>query len=391
MKHRVDTLENLSEMIDYGFTASATAQPVGPKFLRITDIQNGAVDWNTVPFCKCANGDTKQYALKSGDIVFARTGATTGKSFLVRECPDGAVFASYLIRVRPGKELHPGFLAYFFNTPRYWQQITKHSTGSTQPGVNSTKLKELIVPVPPLAEQKRIAAILDQADAVRRKRQHALQLADDFPSSLFYEMFGDPVHDPKGWPVVPLEDICTHITDGVHAKPTYTETGVPFISVKDVTTGRLSFDDCKFIAEEDHRQFTRRCRPEQMDILYTKVGATYGRPALVDTKREFSIYVSVALIKPNSKLVDPTFLHEAMASKEVKWQADRSVKGAGVPDLHLIEIRSFKLPLPPMSVQREFVKKTEKIHEIQRQMQDSLKETDDLFNSLVQRAFRGEL
>ena len=259
------------------------------------------------------------------------------------------------------------------------------------PKLNREALLAFETSVPSLSEQKRIAGILDQADGLRRKRQQALQLAEDFPSNLFYEMFGDPIHDPREWPVVCLEHICTRITDSVHAKPTYTDAGVPFISVKDITTGKLTFDDCKFIAEEDHRKYTRRCRPELMDILYTKVGATYGRPALVDTKREFSIYVSVALIKPNSKLVDPTFLHEAMASKEVKRQADRSVKGAGVPDLHLVEIRSFKLPLPPMQVQRDFVKQTEKIHGIQERMRSNLKETENLFNSLVQRAFRGDL
>ena len=83
-------------------TASASSQPVGPKFLRITDIQDGLVDWDAVPWCECDGRSAADARLKAGDIVFARTGATTGKSFLIRECPINAVFASYLIRVRMG-------------------------------------------------------------------------------------------------------------------------------------------------------------------------------------------------------------------------------------------------------------------------------------------------
>jgi type I restriction enzyme S subunit len=95
-----------------------------------------------------------------------------------------------------------------------------------------------------------------------------------------------------------------------------------------------------------------------MDILYTKVGATYGRPALIDTKVEFSVYVSVALLKPKTDIVNPTFLREVLAHPVIKRQADRSVKGAGVPDLHLIEIKKFLVPVPPLKTQLEFITRT---------------------------------
>ena len=90
-------LGEIAESVDYGVTASAVRQAVGPKFLRITDIQNGSVRWEAVPWCKCDARSASQARLKTGDIVFARTGATTGKSFLIKDCPTDAVFASYLI------------------------------------------------------------------------------------------------------------------------------------------------------------------------------------------------------------------------------------------------------------------------------------------------------
>ena len=149
--------------INYGYTESASSEPVGPRFLRITDIQDDRVDWDSVPYCKIEKADLPKYRLASGDIVFARTGATTGKSFLVNEPPD-AVFASYLIRLRLlDKKLLPEFVLLFFQTAGYWQSIKDGSSGSAQGGFNATKLGALTIPVPPLAEQQRIVGLLDEA------------------------------------------------------------------------------------------------------------------------------------------------------------------------------------------------------------------------------------
>lgn len=117
----------------YGYTESAKYDPVGPKFLRITDIQDSKVDWDSVPYCECPQPE--KYLLKSKDIVFARTGATTGKSFLIQECPE-SVFASYLIRLRVLHTVTPEHLYAFFQSPDYWSQITDEKKGTGQPNVN---------------------------------------------------------------------------------------------------------------------------------------------------------------------------------------------------------------------------------------------------------------
>lgn len=192
-------LGSISESVDYGLTASACHEPVGPKFLRITDLQNGSVEWNSVPWCKANEKKRQSAKLNIGDIVFARTGATTGKSFLIRECPEEAVFASYLIRVRLSNKADPRYIAHFFQTSDYWNQITQNARGAAQPGVNATKLKSLKIPLPSLVEQNRIADILDEADALRTKRRGALAQLDTLLKSTFIEMFGDPVTNPMGW------------------------------------------------------------------------------------------------------------------------------------------------------------------------------------------------
>ena len=146
-------LGNLSAAIQYGLSNSAEPQGTH-RLLRITDIQDGKVDWNTVPFTTV--NDPESYLLKTGDIVFARTGATVGKSFLIAETPYPSVYASYLIRIRLLGSLSPEYIYQFFDSACYWSQITDKSVGVGQPNCNGTSLKELFIPLPPISEQLRI-------------------------------------------------------------------------------------------------------------------------------------------------------------------------------------------------------------------------------------------
>jgi type I restriction enzyme S subunit len=188
-KWKVDLLENLTKKIDYGVTASAVFKPVGSKFLRITDIQEGKVNWDDVPYCEISEKERDSSLLSKGDIVFARTGATTGKSFLIHDCPENSVFASYLIRVRSIEELNPVFLFGYFQTAQYWKQISESATGSTQPGVNSTKLGELKVPVPPLSLQEEFAGVVARVESLRGRMGESTRQVEGLFESLLAEAF----------------------------------------------------------------------------------------------------------------------------------------------------------------------------------------------------------
>lgn len=165
-------LGDYSHSIQYGFTASAVEKEVGPKFLRITDIQDNAVDWDSVPYCKC--DDVEKYELEENDIVFARTGATTGKSFLVKN-PPLAVFASYLIRVKVGEQFDPSFIYAYFQSSAYWRQIQSLSSGSAQGGFNASKLSDLQIVLPPKKEQAEIVEMLSQIDQNIRQANQAIR------------------------------------------------------------------------------------------------------------------------------------------------------------------------------------------------------------------------
>jgi restriction endonuclease S subunit len=160
--------------INYGYTESANSAEIGPKFLRITDIQMGKVNWDSVPYCSISSADEEKHLLQGGDLVFARTGATTGKSYLLNN-PPRSVCASYLIRVRPDAEkVLPEYLYLYFQSGQYWADVDSGISGTAQGGFNSTKLGALAIRIPDRATQAEIV----------KKTNELLQVCEDLGNSL---------------------------------------------------------------------------------------------------------------------------------------------------------------------------------------------------------------
>lgn len=241
----------------YGFTASATNLPVGPRMLRITDIQNGAVEWNTVPYCECDAQTKETYRLQQGDLVVARIGATTGKAFLIRECPE-AIFASYLIRLKPGPNLLPEFLDCFLKSTAYWKQIEKNKGGRLKGGINIPVLEKLRLAVPPLVEQRAIASTLRAAQEAKEARQRELVLERERKACLMQYLF---THGPSGsatkrtrfglvpqaWDTTPLSE-CAYVQTGVAKGRRFgsAETiELPYLRVANVKDGTLDLTEIK--------------------------------------------------------------------------------------------------------------------------------------------------
>ena len=266
-------------------------------------------------------------------------------------------------------------------------ELNAKGTGSTFKAINKKALHETQIPLPVLAEQKNVVSILDNVSGLAALRKRQIMQLDLLAKSRFIEMFGDPVTNPKAWAIVKLKSISQKISDGVHAKPIYTTEGKPFISVVNITRGFVDFTNCKYVSEEAYAQMIRSTHPEKGDILYTKVGATYGIPAYIDTDKEFCLYVSVCLIKPLHDKVNAKFLSHSMAMPYIKRQADQRIKGIGVPDLHLNQIREFDILLPPVALQNRFVAFVEQLDKSKFTIRKSLEQLETLYRALLQEYF----
>ena len=200
------TVDEIAQRIHYGYTESATEDAIGPKFLRITDIQNNSVNWDSVPYCRIDEVKQEQYLLKENDLVFARTGATVGKSFLIQGSIPDAVFASYLIRIVLEEEIYAKYVYAFFQSQSYWMQIHQGKLGSGQPNVNAKILSQITLPLPSFSEQKAIVSEIERrlsvADEVEKTVAAELKRAEQLRQSILKKAFSGGLvpQDPNDEP-----------------------------------------------------------------------------------------------------------------------------------------------------------------------------------------------
>jgi type I restriction enzyme S subunit len=381
--------------IKYGYTESATDQAVGPRFLRITDIQENTVDWDAVPYCRIDIDSRCKYAIKDGDIVFARTGATTGKSFLVTNPPE-AVFASYLIRVRVSvADLMPAFVAYYFNTPQYWAAISSGATGSAQGGFNATKLGQLQIPIPPLPEQRRIVAILDEAfEGVAAAKanaetnlRNATELFEGWREALFQEdgkassgqhLLGDLVNVQNGF-AFKSGDYC----DGGHF----------VVRIGNVQDGELVLENPRFIALTDPKQ--DKFVLNVGDILVSLTG-NIGRAAMVEAYHLPAVLNQrVARITTKTNAVSHEWVYAFLTSQSFRQRLQTAGHGAAQQNVSTKEIESVPVCLPSKNEQERQIAQVLTMRSSVADWKESYTRRsaafDELKASLLHQAFTGQL
>ena len=186
-------LGSIAKEIKYGLTASSTNKDTGIKFVRITDLHKNNINWDSVPYCEATTEEVEKYKLNKGDLLFARTGATVGKSYLLKKDPKNAVFASYLIKVSMSEEHNEEYLELFFQSLNYWSQISTLKSGIGQPSVNGTKLKGLLIPLPKVAEQNEIVfqakKLLEVSDNIEKSIATAKARVDNLTQSILHQAF----------------------------------------------------------------------------------------------------------------------------------------------------------------------------------------------------------
>ena len=359
--------------------------------LRANNITDQGLFFGDLTYVPSARVSAKQL-LRVGDVVIAASSGSlsvVGKAApVVADIEAG--FGAFCKVLRPNAKVQHSYFAHFFKTRDYRQRISSLAAGANINNLRNEHLDNLLIPLPPLEEQRRIAAILDQAEALRTQRRAALAQLDSLTQSIFLDMFGDPVVNPQGLPVRVLGDLCTRITDGTHQSPKWEAAGIPFLFISNIVEGQITFDTHKFISTETYLELTRRCPIEIGDVLYTTVGS-YGNAAIVETSDRFAFQRHIAHIKPDATKANSIFIAAMIQSVGVRRQVDKVAKGVAQKTVNLADLKGLQVFAPPLPLQQTFATRIQAIESLKATHRKALTELDALFASLQQRAFAGEL
>lgn len=310
--------------------------------------------------------------VEAGDFVISLRSFQGG---IERSEYSGCVSPAYTV-LRPAAAVEGDLWRHLLKSKGYIEALQSKTEGIRDgKNISFEQFGEIRVPVIPPAEQIAIAEFLDREtgkidelvaeqrrlmELLKEKRQAVISNAVTRglnPAAPLKTSGNDWIGEiPKHWKISMPKHFTSKIVDGVHFKPNYVSEGVPFVTVRNLTAGLgISFDDLNYITKEDHEEFFKRANPEKGDVLITKDGATLGVARVVETDTVFSIFVSVALLKPNRDLVDPWFLSYALESTAVFQQFKAGEQGSALKHIHLVDLRNVWIALPPIAEQRAIV------------------------------------
>jgi type I restriction enzyme S subunit len=269
---------------------------------------------------------------------------------------------------------------------------TKYLHGSTMKHITKKYFDNIQIPFPSLTEQKYIGGILEKVLCLKNKRESQITALNELTQSLFLEMFGDPAKNPRKYPLSKLKDICIKITDGTHHSPPMVERGIPYVSAKHLGKGYLDFySNPTYISKEEHEKIYKRCDPINGDVLYIKDGATTGIAGINYYDFEFSMLSSLALIRPDSDQLINYYLVHYLNNARIKENIISNMSGGAIKRLTIKKITDLSIVVPPIKLQREFAEKVKKINQQKELLKSNLKKMHNLYGSLLQKAFKGEL
>lgn len=329
--------------------------------------------------------------LHKGDIFICMSNGSTqhlGKVAFIDKDMDYA-FGGFMGVIHPDNTtIYPKYAFYACLSSEYRRFLASILNGININNLKWSDLSNLQIPIPPLQEQERIVAELDLLTEIIDKQKQQLKELDNLAQSIFYDMFGSVDNNTKNFMVKCLNEVFQLITDGTHQTPQYTDDilhGFKFLSAKDVVSGVIDWTRIKYIPESLHNELYKRLAPRRGDILLCKNGTT-GICALVETDEVFDIYVSLALLR-TEKEYNKKYLVYAINNPSTKSQFDDSLKGVGVPNLHLGEIKKTKILVPPIELQSSFAKKIESIESQKEFINRSIAESQKLFDYTMDKYF----
>ena len=292
------------------------------------------------------------------------------------------------IRCKKNKADHLFIWFYLRNIEK---RIASKGVGSTFTAIGREEISKIQVPSVNYFVQRKIASILEKAESAREKRKEANRLINEFLKSAFLEMFGDPVRNLKKFEKLKLEKVCKKIQDGTHYSPKQQESGFPYVTAKNIKPWGINLTNVTYISEKEHKAIYKRCDPKKGDVIYIKDGVTAGLAKVNSLDFEFSMLSSIALIRPNKNLLNPFYLEYYLNHPHVYKRILERKSGSAITRLILKEIKDIEIHTPPIDRQNRFANLVQKVEKLKEKQSESENELNNLFNSLMQRAFRGKV
>jgi type I restriction enzyme S subunit len=330
------------------------------------------------------------------DLVMANTGSP-GRVFKGKK----GILSNNLFKISFDRSIvDRNFLYLYLSSKAFQNNLQKQMKGGIQKHLGHATIARQQLPLPPLEEQKRIAAILDKADAIRRKRQQAIQLADDFLRSVFLDMFGDPVTNPKGWQIKSVgellnDGVIKSVQDGNHGNDhpkvkDFVHEGIPFIAANVVRRGKVLFDKCYYLDQKWLKKL-RIGFAKPRDVLLTHKG-TLGLTAVLDSTYDTYIFSPQTTYYrlDESKLL-PEYLSNYFKTDHFQRLLKKEGKQSTRAYIGITRQKDILISVPDMKTQKKFLSKLILLKKIEQAIQSSVNENDNLFKSLSQKAFAGEL
>lgn len=296
-----------------------------------------------------------------------------------------------LCAIRGSIDINNKFLYYYLITMK--EELNSKATGSTFKAINKSILEEVTIPNISIDKQNNIVKVLDKAQELIDKRREQIEDLDKLIKSQFIEMFGDPVSNPKGWKCDELKNVTLKITDGKHGDCENEEnSGYYFISAKDINDRKICTENSRQITKNDFDETNKRTMLQSGDIVIVNTGATIGKTAIAtseDVSKNLTFQKSVAIVTVDTEKLLSEFLEQYII-----FDRDRiynNASGSAQKNWLLSQMRSYKIILPPVELQNRFVNFVKEVDKLKFEMVKSLKELEDNFSSLMQKAFKGEL
>ena len=387
-------LSDIFDFIRNGASIKQFDTKLGYPITRIETISNSFIDINRMGYADIIElGKYADYLLKDGDILMSHINSEKhlGKSAIYKEMNKDIIHGMNLLCLRPNKDIcYPSYLNYFFNSNSFRSQIPRITKKSVnQASFSVSDLKNIKVSLPSLEKQESIANILDKAQELVDKRREQIDLLDELVKSRFIGMFGDPVRNEKGWEEISLGELFISDVDYRGKTPPKSSSGIPLISAANVKMGKIDLSNADYISEEDYGNWLKRGIPDYNDILIT-TEAPMGRVALYP-EGLYQLSRRVIAFKPDKARLNSYFALYTISSDSWQKRLYRKVRGSTVPRILKPDLLAEEIQIPPIELQNEFEQLVKQIYKIKEHMQQNLTELENNFNSLMQRAFKGEL